>query len=156
MKKLLLTILLLLLAFSIYAQNHHWKEQTITKEDGLYSDAVRCMLKDSRGFMWFGTPVGLQRYDSHQFRSFKNGNSDRNPPSNTDIRDLVEDRHGNIWIATPEDGLYKYDPDKDNFQNFLHDSGDTNSISNNRIERVYVDNEGTVWAGTAFGLCRFN
>ena len=41
--------------------------KTLEARDGLTSSQVNCILKDSRGYMWFGTPAGLYRF--HQFHA---------------------------------------------------------------------------------------
>ena len=40
-------------------------------EDGLSQSSAICILKDSRGFMWFGTEDGLNRYDGYDFKVYK-------------------------------------------------------------------------------------
>ena len=39
-------------------------------EDGLSQGSVYSILKDSRGFMWFSSYEGLNRYDGHHFEVF--------------------------------------------------------------------------------------
>ena len=39
----------------------------LTIADGLSQNAVSAILQDRRGFMWFGTKDGLNRYDGYQF-----------------------------------------------------------------------------------------
>ena len=45
--------------------------KTLEARDGLTSSQVNCILKDSRGYMWFGTPAGLYRFDGYTFRNFQ-------------------------------------------------------------------------------------
>ena len=44
----------------------------LTVRDGLSQSSVTCMLQDEKGFMWFGTQDGLNRYDGYTFRIYKN------------------------------------------------------------------------------------
>ena len=44
--------------------------KTLDARDGLTSSQVNCILKDSRGYVWFGTPAGLYRFDGYTFRNF--------------------------------------------------------------------------------------
>ena len=39
--------------------------KTLDARTGLTASQVNCILKDSRGFMWFGTPAGLYRFDGY-------------------------------------------------------------------------------------------
>jgi len=39
----------------------------LNASDGLVNNQITCMFKDSRGFVWIGTPSGLSRYDGISF-----------------------------------------------------------------------------------------
>jgi ligand-binding sensor domain-containing protein len=49
---------------------HDWHAHTLQQKDGLSSNNVECIFKDSYGFMWFGTSNGLDRYDAAKIWSF--------------------------------------------------------------------------------------
>ena len=95
--------------------------------DGLTQGSVYAMLKDSRGFLWFGTQDGLNRYDGHRFRTFLPASLPLRPgepaqEQNGSIRGvsilgIVEDPDGNLWIGT-EEGLNRYDRRRDRFDFF--------------------------------------
>ena len=44
----------------------------LTVNDGLSQSSVTCIFQDRKGFMWFGTQDGLNRYDGYKFKVFKN------------------------------------------------------------------------------------
>jgi ligand-binding sensor domain-containing protein len=44
--------------------------------DGLSNNTVNCILQDERGFLWFGTEDGLNRYDGKFFEVFENKTHD--------------------------------------------------------------------------------
>jgi ligand-binding sensor domain-containing protein len=46
------------------------------------------MLRDNQGFMWFGTFVGINRYDGYQMEVFRNDNNDLSSQSENTIRTL--------------------------------------------------------------------
>ncbi len=68
----------------------------------LSHNGVLCLLEDSRGYVWIGTKMGLNRYDG---RSIRRINSPELPSEY--ITSLCEDHDGNIWIGT-SDGLACY------------------------------------------------
>ena len=69
-----------------------------TTDEGLSQNMVDCILKDSRGFMWFGTWNGLNRFDGYSFTVFKQNSQDANSISNNFIYALCEDKYGNLII----------------------------------------------------------
>ncbi len=155
MLKLQTILLICFLSFSLSAQNSVWDSETITIEDGLRSNAVTAILKDHQGFMWFGTKMGLHRFDGYQFKTYKYEVAGTASLSANRVFDLYEDRDGNLWIATTN-GLNKLDLKKDQIVHYLHDPEDTMSISEGEVRRIFVDKLGTVWAGTVQGLNRFD
>ncbi len=74
--------------------------EKLTREDGLSSNLVICIYKDSRGFMWFGTQNGLNRYNAYEFDVWKHVPGKKLGLPNNKITDISEDNKGNIWIAT--------------------------------------------------------
>src|ERR1700733_10382127 len=89
-----------LLLFPLYAfsQNSRLKFSHIGTDAGLSQSNVTCILQDSRGFMWFGTRDGLNKYDGYQFTVYKNIEGDQKSISNSFITSMIEDKKGNLWI----------------------------------------------------------
>ncbi|MCM1503336.1 MAG: hypothetical protein NC115_11830 [Bacteroidales bacterium] len=82
--------------------------------DGLSQNTVNEIIQDRRGFMWFATKDGLNRYDGKHFRIFRTIPYDSSSLGNSQIRSLAEDLEGNIWVGT-NSGLYLYDTEKGTF-----------------------------------------
>ncbi len=118
----------------------------LTSDEGLSQNTVDCILKDSRGFMWFGTWNGLNRYDGYSFKVYKKEDTPHSLSSNF-IYTVCEDTQGNLWIGT-RNGLNLLDFKKDRFINFLHDSLNQGSIAGNWINILICDPEGAIWIGT--------
>ncbi len=70
----------------------------LTMNDGLSDNSIYVVYKDSRGFLWIGTHVGLNRYDGFRFKHFFEG-PDAIPDNS--INDIFEDSAGHLWIHTP-------------------------------------------------------
>jgi len=85
----------------------------ITSKEGLPQNTVDCILKDSQGFMWFGTWNGLCRFDGYNFTIFNKDHEGISLPGNF-IQTLCEDNKGNIWVGT-EQGLALFDYSKFSF-----------------------------------------
>ncbi|BAV09467.1 Signal transduction histidine kinase [Filimonas lacunae] len=76
-------------------------------EQGLSNNAVTCIQQDSKGFMWFGTYDGLNRYDGYHFKTFRNKLNDTATLIDNRIVAIGEDAHNNIWVGTKK-GLSIY------------------------------------------------
>jgi signal transduction histidine kinase/ligand-binding sensor domain-containing protein len=143
--------------FSCFAisQKQNLKFDHLTTLDGLSQSNVLCILQDSRGFMWFGTEDGLNKYDGYNFTVYKNDPKKNNTLSNNYINDIVEDNDGDLWIATSEGGLNKYNRQKDEFIHYKYDPENPTSISNDFVSCLLKDSKGNIWAGTGDGVSVF-
>ena len=117
-------------------------------KDGLSQSNVLCILQDSRGFMWFGTREGLNRYDGYTFTVYKNDPANKNTISGNFISALIESRDGNLWIATEGGGLCRYNITKNQFTSYKNDKKNKSSLSSNYVSSVAEDKDGNIWAGT--------
>ncbi|MFO8022763.1 MAG: two-component regulator propeller domain-containing protein, partial [Perlabentimonas sp.] len=66
--KLLLLSLLIFTNICVFAQRNAIEFDRITVEEGLSQGTVYDIHQDHKGFMWFGTEDGLNRYDGYSFK----------------------------------------------------------------------------------------
>lgn len=104
---------------------------------------------------WIGTQEhGFAKltYQNNQFSvtNYQTGKTE-NTYSDTNIRAMLEDRNGKLWIGT-QSGLNYYDPASGNFQQFYFSIDDTSSINDNVINVLLEDYSGNLWIGTNSGL----
>ncbi|MEP6584619.1 MAG: two-component regulator propeller domain-containing protein, partial [Ginsengibacter sp.] len=139
------------------AQNNHLKFEHFQTDAGLSHSNVISILQDTRGFMWFGTRDGLNKYDGYNFTVYKNDPKDKLTISNNYIFDMTESSNGDLWIATWGGGLNCFDRQKKIFTSFKHNSQKANSIAANFITAVREDKKGNIWVGTeSAGLDMYN
>jgi signal transduction histidine kinase/ligand-binding sensor domain-containing protein/CheY-like chemotaxis protein len=163
-KKATLCALSLLLLFSLpaHARNNDPFGQDLrfthlSLEDGLSQTTVISILQDRRGFMWFGTHDGLNRYDGYNFVVYRNDPADLNSLSGGIVYALFEDPSGILWIGTEIGGLSKFDPVSETFTRYLHDPDNPNSLKNNTVWNIWQDKTGFLWLSTHDGwLTRFD
>ena len=116
----LFSVIFLLSLFRQYATGqvelrfHH-----VTTNDGLSQGSVNCIVQDHRGFMWFGTQDGLNRYDGNGITVFKNNPVDSNSLAANDINCLYESEDGTLWIGT-DGGLSTLNLYTGKFSNYLN------------------------------------
>ena len=88
--------------------------KTMDARDGLTSSQVNCILKDSRGYMWFGTPAGLYRFDGYTFRNFQSDSQDGSSLNDSYINSIQEMLDGNLLVETSS-GYCIYHPQTETF-----------------------------------------
>jgi len=128
----------------------------ILSENGLSQNTVHHILQDSRGFIWFATEDGLNKYDGYNFTVYKNNLRDEHSVSDNFIWTIYEDRNGVLWVGTNSGGLCKFDGEKEKFISYKNNPDDPNSLTLNNVRTVYEDKEGDIWVGTENGLDRFD
>jgi ligand-binding sensor domain-containing protein/serine phosphatase RsbU (regulator of sigma subunit) len=125
-------------------------------ENGLSQAVINCILEDNKGFMWFGTQEGLNRYDGYNFQVFKRDPDDSNSLSNNFIYSLCQDHNGIIWIGTSGGGLNSFNPVNGKFTKYVNDPKNKSSISNDVVHAIHEDRNGKLWVGTDGGLNEFD
>lgn len=142
LKLIVLSFFMFLFSKGVKSQN--LKFENISIEDGLSNGSVYDIFKDKKGFIWFCTDNGINRYDGYQFKIFGTIKGDSSSLSYHKTRRIVEDNYGHLWVATHE-GLNAFDYQKEVFTQFLNDPQDHNSISDSHIIDLVYDHKGNLW-----------
>ncbi|HSL88136.1 MAG TPA: two-component regulator propeller domain-containing protein [Ignavibacteriaceae bacterium] len=145
----LLFVFILLPVLSSAQNNVAFNQLTV--ENGLSQSSVTCILQDRKGFMWFGTQDGLNRYDGYTFKVFKNIADDPKSLSDNFIFSIYEEDSGNLIIETQSGKLNKYDPLTESFTIISSDSIDLRASKRNSVLAFYYDRGNIAWSG---GLSR--
>ncbi len=130
----------------LIAQKNNIYFQTL--KDGLSHPQIRCILKDSKGFMWFGSD-GLNKFDGSNFTIYNHNSLDSNSLCHNTVNALIEDNKNNIWVGTA-DGLCLYNRDKDNFKE-IEAFGNWDIIN---VRSLLIDENDILWVGT-YGIGLF-
>jgi ligand-binding sensor domain-containing protein len=140
--------LLLILAFfnfpSLLSQSFYTRN--INTENGLPSNSIQAIFKDSRGYIWIGTEAGLCRYDGTDFRIYTTSDG---LPGNR-IWSITEDDNGDLWFACYGNGISRFDGIA--FQNYSMADG----LVNDNVRKVtYSKKNKGLLIGTVFGFSYF-
>ncbi|TNF42482.1 MAG: hypothetical protein EP310_05920, partial [Bacteroidetes bacterium] len=134
----------LLIFLSGTSQPRRFKQ--LTSADGISQSEVYSFLEDSRGFVWFGTIDGLNKYDGYNIEIFNTNKNDPHSLSNNTVRSLAEDETGRIWIGT-DNGLNMYDPKTELIYQVKLNSGELRFP----VWSLYIQ-DGFLLAGSSSGL----
>jgi signal transduction histidine kinase/ligand-binding sensor domain-containing protein/CheY-like chemotaxis protein len=144
----LLLLLLQVMAVLAFSQNNAPKFKRLSTDEGLSQGHVNAIYKDQKGFMWFATDEGLNKYDGYRFTAYKHDPQNTASISNNYVFDMLEDKAGNFWVATAS-GLDKFDRKKEVFIRFVPGAANT-------VRDIFQDSKQRIWLGTAKGLYLFN
>src|SRR5690554_3075967 len=100
--------------------------------------------------VWVGTSKGILRYISSEdsFVYYTNALTDYNLRGN-DIKSLEEDKRGQIWIGTWNEGLTRFDPQQERFIPYPQIN------ERNSAHFIFADKENNLWVGSwGYGLFR--
>jgi signal transduction histidine kinase/ligand-binding sensor domain-containing protein/DNA-binding response OmpR family regulator len=137
---------MILLFANNYAQDVKFKH--LSSDDGLSQNFISSILQDSKGFMWFGTKDGLNRYDGYSFVVYQNDPFDTTTISANYITALFEDSRGCIWVGTLNGGLNCFDRNTEIFHHIQYRSGGSNNFNTNEIKSIAEDKTGNIWVAT--------
>ena len=143
MNKLKKILLVLMLALPLAAAGVYLFK-TLDARNGLISSQINCILKDQRGYVWFGTPAGLYRFDGYTFKNFQANSQDGSSLPDSYILSIQEMLDGNLWIETTA-GFCIYHPQSESFERDLKQVYASMGIVG-RPNVVYVDQHKNFWA----------
>lgn len=140
-----------LLLFSILAciasaQQAHNFFHRISSDQGLSNNQINAIFADSNGYLWLASVSGLNRFDSHTFRVFKNDPRDPNSLPENIITDIFEDHTGRLWLLTNE-SVYFYNPETETFGSTHPFLEMDTTLVRVGVRTVMADGEGNTWIG---------
>jgi len=140
----LFAVLTVLQLSPLHAQNYYTRNISI--ENGLPSNSIQDIFKDSRGLIWIGTEAGLCRFDGVNFKIFTTNDG---LPGNR-IWSITEDTSGNLWLACYGNGISKFDGKT--FQNYSSSDG----LVNDNVRKIrYSEKSNGLLIWTLFGFSFF-
>lgn len=115
-------------------------------------NSVFAICRTVSGNIWIGTLFGLHFYNR------ETDDFTRIPElEGKFIYDIKEDSHGNIWLATYANGIYKYEISQKRWKNYTYEGNQAGEIPNNKVVSIFEDSRSILWFTTqGGGFCRYN
>src|SRR5580700_5396789 len=111
-KKIPFIFLLCCAGTLLRAQSYYFRNYQVS--NGVSSNTITCLTQDKKGFMWFGTRNGLNRFDGTSFKIFRNVINNSQSIGSNSILSLFEDKNQQLWVGTYK-GVYIYDAAHETF-----------------------------------------
>ena len=130
----------------------------LTIKDGLSQSSIKSIHQDYRGFLWFGSADGLNRFDGNNFTIYRNEPGNNSTLCGNDISYIYENPFDSIlWIGTRNNGLSMYCRSTDSFFSFRRNDSDKFLLPSDNINSMVSVKRGELWIGTeGSGLIRLN
>jgi ligand-binding sensor domain-containing protein/two-component sensor histidine kinase len=117
--------------------------------------------EDRSGEFWilYGTGNGLANFDRKRnvltYYSFRP--QDTSSTAYSGVSAMLEDRHGDLWLATLGSGLVKFDREHRTFLGYTYKPGESDGLAEDRVITLFQDRDGSIWVALyASGLQRFS
>ena len=87
--------------------------------------------------------INIETPEAHQYLHDPNN---PNTPAENDIKYLMPDRKGNIWMAS-QYSVSRFNPVSGKFTHFKHNPNNKSSLSNSEFHTLFEDRDGYIWIG---------
>ena len=146
MKKTTLILTLLLWLSSAFSAVPDLKFRRLDTRDGLSNQQTNCILRDSKGFVWVGTPYGLNRYDGYRVKTYYSDMRDTTTLRTNFVDGIQEDADGRLWLKQGI-GYTIFDPVTERCDRHPEVVLEEMGISGG-LEYLYIDSKKDFWVKT--------
>ena len=122
--------------------------------DSVGLNEVRCMAIDKHGVLWCGTSGGLIRIPVDEF--VKDASRYKTYVRDYEIRDILVDRQGRLWLSASGDGLVQVEQGDGEAEPKFHVFNTSNGLVNNLVQSVVDTPDGNLWISTQQGVTAWN
>lgn len=144
--KRLVILCLMALSMTAEAQTSFFPDLKFRRLDtpqGLSSSQINCIFKDSKGFVWIGTPYGLNRYDGYRVRTFYSNLRDTTTMRDNYTDRVFEDVEGQLWMRQGMNYCV-YDPKTESFERKASRALAKLGLNCN-VEWLHIDSKKNIW-----------
>ncbi|MEM6964226.1 MAG: ATP-binding protein [Bacteroidota bacterium] len=118
----------------------------VANEPFKFSGFPHDLLVAKDGTVWLATSDGFHGLDieGKKVKTFEG----KSPISDSRFLCIDEDESGRIWLGTPNQGIYIFDPNTNEVKSIKSSNG----LANNTVVTITSDNNGNKWIGTYNGV----
>ena len=144
-RTLLLIYFTIIFITSVSAQLY----QYLDTNDGLSSRRVLSIQKDNKGYMWFLTHEGIDRYNGKQYVHYSlSADGQPNMKSFPNLNTLEIDTAGVIWEIGKNGYIFKYNSLQDKYELAYNFASKDKSNSGLPLISTYLDSKNNIWLCT--------
>jgi uncharacterized repeat protein (TIGR01451 family) len=145
-RKSLLFVFVISLPLSVSAQVLKWTNYTVgSTSTELCNNNVKTIAIDAQGSKWFGTEVGVSKFDGNTWTTYTTANG----LVSNNVSSIAIDAQGNKWFGT-DVGVSKFDGS--NWTTYTTSNG----LLSNYVKSIAIDAQGNKWFGTNVGVSKFD
>lgn len=133
---------------------HHFLNENYSQKQ------VRTAIQDRNRMMWVGTSDGVFVFHPDSLlkhpKQYYRYNGGPGKLRSNEVRTLLLDSQGNVWIGTSGMGLSRCRPGQD-YAHLTFEHFDTsNGLAHNVVESLVEDRSGNLWIATEYGISKYN
>lgn len=152
MKATIASLIFLLLSLAVSSQTYKY----IGIEEGLSNQKIYRIQKDARGYMWFLTHVGIDRYNGKEIKHYKLKEGDRELDPLLNINWTYLDKTGTLLVTGKQGRIFRYDSGHDRFVQIYSMYNYWNKDYHAFVRYSYIDQESNVWLCGKSAIHLFN
>lgn len=137
-------LLISLFNFCILVAQPTYQIKHYSVNDGMSQGIVQTIIQDKKGFLWFGTWNGLNKFDGYTFKNYKTSYKDGYILNTNRISQIAETKYGDIWCQAYDGRVYMFDNQTEKFIDILGSVAET-MITNNYADHIYTLSKGISW-----------
>ena len=143
-KTFLLFILVILETVSVSAQLYRY----LDTNQGLSSRRVIAIEKDTKGYMWFLTHEGVDRYNGKQFIHYPLLDGKRPIQQPPNLSNLQIDDTGNIWVIGKNGYIFKYNSHQNKYDLIMNFADSLQTTRRLPLTFAGIDHDNRIWLCT--------
>lgn len=121
-------------------------------ENELNDNNIYAMCHTSSGELYIGTTTGLNQYNRQTDDFTRIHKMD-----GIFIFNILEDSKGNVWFATYNSGIFKYNPRDKSWKNYVASPDNPHGLPYNKVISIYEDSKQRLWFSIlGRGFCSLN